>query len=139
MSLTRMRLGEYTSLDTVDCGSIAASHRPVSGLHSRSRPSKPSGTGDKLRSRRSYLSSGSGCAVRGSSELGSKDTLRHTASVSEFSSHSGEMEYDMYDYDLDNAMAAPGSMFAPAYWEDGTPTLELELGQLFPESLGEHR
>ena len=41
-------------------------------------------------------------------------------------------------------MAAPGSMFAPAYWADTTPTIELELGQLFPEqkwlsySLGFH-
>ena len=41
--------------------------------------------------------------------------------------------YDLYDCCLDNAMAAPGSLFAPAYWEDATPTLELELGQLFPD------
>ena len=41
--------------------------------------------------------------------------------------------YDLYDCCLDNAMAAPGSLFAPAYWEDTTPTLELELGQLFPD------
>ena len=41
--------------------------------------------------------------------------------------------YDLYDCDLDNAMAAPGSMFAPAYWAETTPTIELELGQLFPE------
>ena len=28
-----------------------------------------------------------------------------------------EMEYDLYDCDLDNVMAAPGSMFAPAFWD----------------------
>jgi len=44
------------------------------------------------------------------------------------------MEYDLYDCDIGNVMAAPGSMFAPAYWDcDTTPTLDLELTQLFPK------
>ena len=41
---------------------------------------------------------------------------------SEFSSCvslSGELEYDLYDCHIDNVMAAPGSMFAPAYWDAG--------------------
>ena len=41
---------------------------------------------------------------------------------SEFSSCvslSGELEYDLYDCHIDNVMAAPGSMFAPAYWDVG--------------------
>ena len=44
------------------------------------------------------------------------------ASTSEFSSCvslSQELEYDLYDCHIDNVMAAPGSMFAPAYWDSG--------------------
>ena len=66
---------------------------------------------------------------------GSEMTLRPAASVSGFSctSNEQELEYDLYDCDLGNAMAAPGSMFAPAYWDcDVTPTLDLELTELFP-------
>ena len=44
------------------------------------------------------------------------------ASTSEFSSCvslSQELEYDLYDCHIDKVMAAPGSMFAPAYWDSG--------------------
>ena len=67
---------------------------------------------------------------------GSEMTLRPSHSVSGFSCNSveQEMEYDLYDCDIGNVMAAPGSMFAPAYWDcDTTPTLDLELTQLFPK------
>ena len=68
----------------------------------------------------------------------SERTLRPTNSVSEFSSCqslSQELEFDLYDCHIDNVMAAPGSMFAPAYWDcDRTPSLELEMGQLFPDT-----
>ena len=68
----------------------------------------------------------------------SERTLRPTNSVSEFSSCqslSQELEFDLYDCHIDNVMAAPGSMFAPAYWDcDRTPSLEMEMDQLFPES-----
>ena len=66
-------------------------------------------------------------------------TLRPATSVSGFSCTSNELEYDLYDCDIGNVMAAPGSMFAPAYWTNGgddmdvTPTLDLELTQLFPK------
>ena len=70
---------------------------------------------------------------------GSQATLRPSShSVSELSCISGEpeMEFDLYDCDIDNVMRAPGSMFAPAYWEcedeAATPTLDLEMVQLFP-------
>jgi hypothetical protein len=72
---------------------------------------------------------------------GSQATLRPTSSsctrsVSEFSVHSGEpeLEFDLYDCDIDNVMRVPGSMFAaPAYWDEAaTPTLDLEMVQLFP-------
>ena len=58
------------------------------------------------------------------------------SNCSEFSScvslsGAGELEYDLYDCHIDNAMAAPGSMFAPAPW-DMTPGLELEMEELFP-------
>ena len=44
-----------------------------------------------------------------------------------------QLEYDLYDCHIDNAMAAPGSLFAPQYWdEETTPTLELEMEDLFP-------
>ena len=69
---------------------------------------------------------------------GSEQTLRPGTERSEFSpgpgpgsgavtgsefsscvSLSGELEYDLYDCHIDNVMAAPGSMFAPAYWDAG--------------------
>ena len=70
---------------------------------------------------------------------GSESTLRARAvspPTSEFSScvslsGAGELEYDLYDCHIDNAMAAPGSLFAPAPW-DMTPGLELEMEELFP-------
>ena len=67
----------------------------------------------------------------------SEDTLKQAKSVSEFSciSNEAELEYDLYDCHIDNAMAAPGSLFAPAYWDtDLTPTEELELDQLFKDA-----
>jgi hypothetical protein len=62
--------------------------------------------------------------------------------VSELSCISGEpeMEFDLYDCDIDNVMRAPGSMFAAAYWdcdEAATPTLDLEMVQLFPKEEAE--
>eukprot|EP00090_Calanus_glacialis_P002715 TRINITY_DN12024_c0_g1_i5.p1 TRINITY_DN12024_c0_g1~~TRINITY_DN12024_c0_g1_i5.p1 ORF type:complete len:320 (-),score=117.41 TRINITY_DN12024_c0_g1_i5:16-906(-) len=67
----------------------------------------------------------------------SEDTLKQAKSVSEFSCNSmdQELEYDLYDCHIDNAMAMPGSLFAPAYWDaDLTPTEELELEQLFKDA-----
>jgi hypothetical protein len=89
---------------------------------------------------------GSGSAQLTEQYGGSQATLRPSTSsasrsVSDFSVHSGEpeLEFDLYDCDLDNVMRAPGSMFAPAYWdgeeeeeEAMTPTLGLEMVQLFP-------
>ena len=68
---------------------------------------------------------------------GSNQTLKPAQSESEFSCVSAdqELEYDLYDCDIDNVMAAPGSMFAPAYWDcDTTPTLELELEEIFTDT-----
>ena len=48
---------------------------------------------------------------------------------SEFSSCvslSGELEYDLYDCHIDNVMAAPGSMFAPAYWDAGDRSVRIK-------------
>ena len=69
-------------------------------------------------------------------------TLKPTTSVSEFSEqsyHSGdpELEFDLYDCDLNNVSTLPGSMFAPAIYYDmpDTPTgteEELEMTELFP-------
>jgi hypothetical protein len=73
---------------------------------------------------------------------GSNDTLKAAGSMSEFSQHSGdpELEFDLYDCDLNNASAVPGSHFAPAFsWGDCdydvTPTgdeEEFELADFFP-------
>ena len=58
--------------------------------------------------------------------------------MSEFSVHSGdpELEFDLYDYNLDNVVAGqPGSMFTqPFYYYDvdATPTADLQLAELFP-------
>lgn len=72
----------------------------------------------------------------------SEMTLRPPTSVSGFSCNSmeQELEYDLYDCDIGNVMAAPGSMFAPAYWDrDTTPTLDLELTELFPREQDEEQ
>ena len=81
------------------------------------------------------------------SRAGSKDTLKPTGSISEFSTQSGdpELEFDLYDYNLDNVAYDPGSHFAAPvamnYWghadfEDATPTAaeEFALTELFPHS-----
>ena len=80
------------------------------------------------------------------SRAGSRDTLKPTSSISEFSTQSGdpELEFDLYDYNLDNVAYNPGSHFAAPvamnYWqhadfEDATPTAEeLTLTELFPHS-----
>lgn len=75
----------------------------------------------------------------------SQDTLKPTGSISEFSAASGdpELEFDLYDYNLDNVVAGhPDSLFAPAqlqtfYWapEDELPTPTVEefpMTELFP-------
>lgn len=63
-------------------------------------------------------------------------TLKATTSVSEMSYHSGdpELEFDLYDCDLNNVSALPGSMFqAPTIYYDLTPTGdEFEMNELFP-------
>jgi hypothetical protein len=96
--------------------------------------------------RHSETGSSTGSAQLTEQYGGSQATLRPSTSashsVSDFSVHSGEpeLEFDLYDCDLDNVMRAPGSMFAPAYWdgeeeeeeEAMTPTLGLEMVQLFP-------
>jgi hypothetical protein len=78
--------------------------------------------------------------VTASASNGSLATLKPTASLSEFSEHSGmsgdqELEFDLYDCDLNNVSNLPGSMFAPALYYDLTPTAEeeLELTELFPK------
>ena len=63
--------------------------------------------------------------------------------MSEFSVHSGdpELEFDLYDYNLDNVVAGqPGSMFTQPYMfydVDATPTADLQLAELFPSLRGE--
>ena len=71
------------------------------------------------------------------SSIVSLATLKN--SLSEYSQHSGdpELEYDLYDCDLNNVSAAPGSLFNPTVFFDLTPTDEepedeLELTELFP-------
>ena len=80
----------------------------------------------------------------------SQDTLK-PRSLSEFSggrssvmSGDQELEFDLYDYNLDNVVAYnPGSMFAPQFWThqpadlfypDLTPTQEaFQMTELFPK------
>ena len=105
---------------------------------SKDRPRKNRVKRLTISSSNSTLNSGSRCSVRGSS-----DTLKAAGSISEFSQHSGdpELEFDLYDCDLNNASAVPGSYFAAGYssWGDCdydvTPTgeeEEFELTDLFP-------
>ena len=87
--------------------------------------------------------SSSNSTLNGRSIAGSSDTLKAAGSISEFSQHSGdpELEFDLYDCDLNNVSTMPGSLFATAYpsWGeydyDVTPTgeeEEFELTDLFP-------
>lgn len=77
----------------------------------------------------------------------SQDTLKAARSQSSFSGRSSamsgdqELEFDLYDYNLDNAQAYnPGSLFATQFWPaalpDLTPTNELQeefqMRELFP-------
>ena len=128
----------YRSVDTVDRDTedLQESLDKISDIQQISSKLKKV-TGRKRRRRRDKLrpeESSESDLARTESER----TLRPSNSVSEFSSCqslSQELEFDLYDCHIDNVMAAPGSMFAPAYWDcDRTPSLELEMDQLFPES-----
>ncbi len=99
----------------------------------RSLPDQTDGGGETRRGRESGLFS-----ARAST------AMSVASSMSEFSGGDQEMEYDLYDCDIGNVMRAPGSLFAPAYWMeeeggggDATPTLELELTELFPREATE--
>ena len=73
-----------------------------------------------------------------SSSLHKEDRLQQARSVSEFSCTSTgvELEYDLYDCNLSNAMAVPGSSFAPAYWDNHfAHTEELELREIFQDDV----
>ena len=117
-----------------DIGSLAVSARlRRTAASTRQRQRRP---------RRSAPAAAAAAADSSESDLartGSESTLRARAvspPTSEFSScvslsGAGELEYDLYDCHIDNAMAAPGSLFAPAPW-DMTPGLELEMEELFP-------
>ena len=102
-------------------------------------------TAEKLSLRRNQrlLHSGSTAStISVSGSNGSISTLKATTSLSEFSEHSyhsgdPELEYDLYDCDLNNVSAVPGSLFAPKLYYDLTPTgdendEEFELTELFP-------
>ena len=128
----------YRSVDTVDRDTedLQESLDKISDIQQISSKLKKV-TGRKKRRRRDKLQpeeSSESDLARTESER----TLRPSNSVSEFSSCqslSQELEFDLYDCHIDNVMAAPGSMFAPAYWDcEQTPSLELEMDQLFPES-----
>ena len=55
------------------------------------------------------------------------------SSASRDQDHDQELEFDLYDCDIDNVMSVPGSFFCntlPDY--DSTPTADMEMTQLFP-------
>ena len=127
----------YTSVSTIDRGeldeSVKESSDQISDIKSVSTRLKKV-TAKRKRRRRSAAESSESDLARTGSEM----TLRPGTSRSEFSpapgsrggavtgsefsscvSLSGELEYDLYDCHIDNVMAAPGSMFAPAYWDGG--------------------
>ena len=94
------------------------------------------------RNQRMLHSSSTASTISVSGSNGSISTLKATTSLSEFSEHSyhsgdPELEYDLYDCDLNNVSAVPGSLFAPKLYYDLTPTgdendEEFELTELFP-------
>jgi hypothetical protein len=136
--LARRRLGSVTSLRM-------SNNKAVQPPHSKNHVNKMrspswSSCGEPSRPTSSQSESISGHVGQQQEQYGgSQATLRpSTHSVSELSCISGEpeMEFDLYDCDIDNVMRAPGSMFAAAYWdgdEAATPTLDLEMVQLFPK------
>ena len=96
---------------------------------------------DEVRQKRSKEVTSSSITAAGSSSRSldkavpapeQQHTPVHSVSYLSCLSLDQELEYDLYDCHLNNAMAVPGSLFAPAYWpQDITPTLTLELEQLF--------
>ena len=141
----RIRLNR--SVSARDCSETPTLHiTPVVEKRSKqaSRSQRPKKQRDSARSSTSAttISSARSAKSRPVSESerpGSDMTLRPAHSVSGFSctSTEQELEYDLYDCDIGNVMSVPGSMFAPAYWDvDTTPTLDLELTQLFPSEDG---
>ena len=96
---------------------------------------------NKVRQKRSKEVTSSSITAAGSSSRSldkavpapeQQHTPVHSVSYLSCLSLDQELEYDLYDCHLNNAMAVPGSLFAPAYWpQDITPTLTLELEQLF--------
>ena len=132
----------YMSVDTIDgddereenIKDLSETLASVKSLKMKKKMSR------KMRRRTAAISSSTTAPDSSSSSLHkatSEDTLKQAKSVSEFSciSNEVELEYDLYDCHIDNAMAVPGSLFAPAYWDtDLTPTEELELDQLFKDA-----
>ena len=131
----------YTSVSTIDRDdeSVKESSDKISDIKSVSTRLKKV-TAKRKRRRRSAAESSESDLARTGSEM----TLRPGNSRSEFSpapgsrsgavtgsefsscvSLSGELEYDLYDCHIDNVMAAPGSMFAPAYWDAGDRSVRI--------------
>ena len=115
--ISLISLEDLTSSDTISIDTL----KPVHIVNEvKSRP----------RERQRFISSDSAASTI------SLATLKN--SISEYSQHSGdpELEYDLYDCDLNNVSAAPGSLFNPTVFFDLTPTEEddeeLELTELFP-------
>ena len=154
LSLTGRRVSRaavYESVSTVDRDTEDTAHAQEEadkiadiGSLAVSARLRRTAASTRQRQRRPRRSAPAAAAAADSSEsdlarTGSESTLRARAvspPTSEFSScvslsGAGELEYDLYDCHIDNAMAAPGSMFAPAPW-DMTPGLELEMEELFP-------
>ena len=110
-------------------------------MGSKNSKERTNRSNNQTRSSRLTVSS-SNSTLGGKSLGGSNDTLKAAGSMSEFSQHSGdpELEFDLYDCDLNNASAVPGSFFAPTYswdcdFDDVTPTgeeVEFELADFFP-------
>ena len=156
LSLTGRRVSRaavYESVSTVDRDTEDSAHAQEEAdkiadigslaVSARLRRTAASTRQRQRRPRRSAPAAAAAAAADSSesdlARTGSESTLRARAvspPTSEFSScvslsGAGELEYDLYDCHIDNAMAAPGSLFAPAPW-DMTPGLELEMEELFP-------
>ena len=109
----------YLSLDTIDGDderedNIRESYDKIADI----KPLKMKKVIQRRRKKRQYSASSRTAVESSSSSLhktGSEDTLKQAKSVSEFSCNSmdQELEYDLYDCHIDNAMAMPGSLFAP--------------------------
>ena len=135
------RDADNADLDDKEAEYLKESSDKISDIKSASTRLKKVGMRKRRSKRRSMAESSESDLTR----TGSERTLQPGSSTSRISSKASncsefsscvslagqelDLEYDLYDCHIDNVMAAPGSMFAPAYWPDNRYSVFKNEGQ----------